>query len=96
VSRSGSTVTKTARTGLPKALIARQKYLLICANVLANVLLAERSRIVDLLAPDGVLVLSGILAEEFAGIQRAYEMLGLRLMAAKTEKEWRSGSFAWR
>jgi ribosomal protein L11 methyltransferase len=73
-----------------------QKYSLICANVLANVLLAERSRIVDLLAPDGVLILSGILAEEFAGIQRAYEMLGLRLMAAKTEKEWRSGSFAWR
>jgi ribosomal protein L11 methyltransferase len=78
-------VTKLCRTD--------QNCAVICANVLTNVLLAECSRIVDWLAPRGVLILAGILKEEFAQIQRAYEAYGLRLIAAKTEKEWRSASF---
>jgi ribosomal protein L11 methyltransferase len=69
------------------------KYSVVCANLISNVLLAERARIVGRLAPDGLLVLAGILKEEFAVIQQAYEAAGLRLVSAHTEKEWRSGSF---
>jgi ribosomal protein L11 methyltransferase len=70
-----------------------QRYSIICANVLANVLVEERTRIVARLAPGGVLVLAGILKQEFGHIQRAYESCGLHLIAAKTEKDWRSASF---
>jgi ribosomal protein L11 methyltransferase len=70
-----------------------QRYSIICANVLANVLVEERTRIVARLAPGGVLVLAGILKEEFGKAQRAYELCGLHLIAAKTEKDWRSASF---
>ena len=41
------------------------------------------------------LVLAGILKGEFERIRQAYQASGLRLVAARTEKEWRSGSFAW-
>jgi ribosomal protein L11 methyltransferase len=72
---------------------SEQKYSVICANVLANVLLAERTRIVARLDTQGVLVLAGILKEEFGQIQQAYEACGLQLVTAKTEKDWRSASF---
>jgi ribosomal protein L11 methylase PrmA len=48
------------------------------------------------LQAEGVLVIAGILKAEFHQVQRAYEARGLRLVASRTEKEWRSGSFAWR
>jgi len=66
---------------------------MVCANLISNVLLAERARIVGRLAPNGLLVLAGILKEEFPMVQRAYEAAGLRLVTGRTEKEWRSGSF---
>jgi ribosomal protein L11 methyltransferase len=81
------------------AKLARQsgrKYSLVGANLISNLLLAECPRIAARLAPDGVLVLAGILKGEFTKVQRAYEAAGLRLVAARTEKEWRSGSFEWR
>jgi len=69
------------------------KYSVVCANLISNVLLAERARIVGRLAPDGLLVLAGILKQEFAMLQQAYEAAGLILATARTENEWRSGSF---
>ena len=41
----------------------------------------------------GTLVLAGILAAEFSLVQRAFEGLGMKLVASRVEKEWRSGSF---
>ena len=78
-------------TKLP--LRSREKFDLVCANLISTLLLAERRRIVNRLASNGVLVLAGILAREFAEVQRAYEALGFKLVAARTEKEWRSGAF---
>ena len=70
-----------------------RKYDLVCANLISNLLIAERKRIVAQLNLGGTLVLAGILKPEFTKVQRVYENLGLKLAAAKSEKEWRSGAF---
>ncbi len=71
-------------------------YDVVCANLISNLLIDTRHRIVNRLAPGGTLVLAGILAAEFATVQTAFEVLGLRLMESRLEKEWRSGSFQFK
>ncbi len=73
-----------------------RKYSLICANLLAHLLLAERQRLLARMGADGVLLVAGILRCEFAPVQRAFESAGLRLMASRPQSEWRSGTFCWR
>ncbi len=73
---------------------ARQ-YDLICANLISPLLISERRRMVAQLKPGGTLVLAGILKPEFSGVRRAFSELGLKLAAAKTRNEWRSGSFGF-
>ncbi len=73
-----------------------ETWAVVCANLTAHLLLAERERILARLAPDGVLVLAGLLTSEFPGIQRAYEAAGLRLVASRAQGEWRSAAFRWR
>jgi ribosomal protein L11 methyltransferase len=70
-----------------------QKYDLICANLISDLLIAQRRRIAAQLNRGGTLVLAGILKTEFREVQAAFEMSGLKLISCKTEKEWRSGSF---
>jgi ribosomal protein L11 methyltransferase len=74
----------------------KKQYDLICANLISTLLVAERSRILCRLKKDGVLVIAGILKIEFASVLRAYESAGLRLIASRAEKEWRSGAFVYR
>ena len=73
---------------------ARQ-YDLVCANLISNLLIAERLRIVNRLKPDGTLVLAGILATEFAEVERAFADMKLRLASRRVENEWCSGSFCF-
>jgi ribosomal protein L11 methyltransferase len=70
-----------------------RKYDLICANLISDLLIAERRRIAAQLNHGGTLVLAGILESEFLEVQAAFEKLRLKLILSKTEKEWRSGSF---
>jgi len=72
-----------------------RKFDLICANLIANLLLTERPRILNRLQKNGRLVLAGILKTEFAMVQKAYEKAGLRLAAHRIEKEWQSGAFVF-
>jgi len=72
------------------------KYSMICANLISNLLIAVREQILAKLHSDGMLVLAGILREEFQEVQRAYEEAGLELIKCGVQKEWRSGTFAWR
>lgn len=81
-------VTNLRRTG--------RKFAVICANLIANLLIEVRDRLVARLAPGGTIVLAGILKTEFEAVQRVYEKAGLRLVASQTEMEWRSGSFVRR
>jgi ribosomal protein L11 methyltransferase len=71
----------------------RRQYDLVCANLISTLLIAERRRIVAQLHRAGTLVLAGILKQEFARVQEAFEALGLKLVVSRSEKEWRSGSF---
>jgi ribosomal protein L11 methyltransferase len=84
-------ITQDDATKLP--LRPAKKYDLVCANLISNLLIAERRRIVAQLNSGGTLVLAGILKSEFAQVQPAFEDLGLKLVAARSEKEWRSGAF---
>jgi ribosomal protein L11 methyltransferase len=72
-----------------------KKYSLICANLISTVILAERRRLVAQLEEDGVLIVAGILKTEFGKLRREFERMGLRVMRAKTEREWRSGALCW-
>jgi ribosomal protein L11 methyltransferase len=83
-----------ARADLTKLPIrSRDKYDLICANLISNLLMAERARILNRLSPAGTLVLAGILKEEFGIIQKHYEAAGLKLVRNLTDGEWCSGAF---
>jgi ribosomal protein L11 methyltransferase len=70
-----------------------RRYDLICANLLSTLLLTERDRIVRRLKPGGVLAVAGILKSEFDLVAKDYGVIGLRLAAGKSEREWRSGTF---
>lgn len=74
----------------------RRQYDLICANLLADLLLAQRDRLVAWLKPAGRLVVAGILKSQFGDIQGAYQAAGLHLIASDRQKEWQSGAFAHR
>lgn len=88
---------KITRDDLTKSPVyAKQKYDLICANLISNLLIAERGKIAAQLKPGGILVLAGILKAEFSQVRTAFEDLGMKLVASKCGKEWRSGSFRFR
>lgn len=72
---------------------SRRKYDVVCANLMAPLLIAERGRILNRLAPGGTLILAGILATEFESVRTRYECAGLKLIATKQEREWQSGAF---
>jgi len=71
----------------------RMRYAVVCANLIGNVLLEARERLLDCIEPGGVIIVAGILRGEFEGIRTAYEAVGVRLVAQRSEKEWCSGSF---
>ena len=73
----------------------KEQFDLICANLISNLLIAERKRIVAQLKPGGILVLAGILKSEFSQVQKEFESLGLKLISNRSKKEWRSGSFCF-
>jgi ribosomal protein L11 methyltransferase len=70
-----------------------RRYDLVCANLLADLLLKHRDRLVASVAPGGGIVLAGILKEEFKGVESAYGQAGLRLVQTVAEGEWCSGFF---
>lgn len=82
-------VTRLSRRG------GKKKYHVLCANLTSSLLVDERKRILSRLRPDGVLIVAGILDAEFAGVQTHYERAGLKLVSARTEKEWRSAVFTF-
>jgi ribosomal protein L11 methylase PrmA len=85
----------TRRDAAKLPIHAGKRYDLVCANLISTLLLAERRRIAAQLKPGGTLVLAGILKSEFSAVQNEFAGLGLKLAVAKTENEWRSGSFCY-
>ncbi len=69
---------------------------LICANLVQDLVLRERERLLSRLQPEGKLVLAGILTHQFPAVKAAYEEAGLALQIVDTKGEWRSGAFVRR
>ena len=85
---------RIARQDLTKLLrSSRARYDVVCANLIFDLLISERERVVNRVKPDGVVVLAGILATQFERVVAAYAEQGMRLVATQVEKEWQSGSF---
>ncbi|NOS72913.1 MAG: 50S ribosomal protein L11 methyltransferase [Verrucomicrobia bacterium] len=78
-------------TKLPRR--SAKRYDVVCANLLSNLLISERDRILARVKPGGILVVAGILNREFKEVQHAYESAGTHMVASRVEKEWRSGAF---
>jgi len=73
--------------------LARHRYTVICANLMFELVLAQKDRLLARLQSGGVLVLAGILQSEFPRVQAVYEAAGLSLVRTRKEREWRSGVF---
>jgi ribosomal protein L11 methyltransferase len=84
-------ITQQDLTKMPRR--STEKFDVVCANLIYDLLIQERDRILARLAPGGTLVLAGILRTQFPKVQRAFEMAGLQLVASRAAKEWRSGAF---
>jgi ribosomal protein L11 methyltransferase len=78
------------------SLRAKRRYGVICANLIYDLLLQERRRILNRLAPGGTLVVAGILKEQFEIVRKSYEGEGMRLVAEQVKGEWHSGAFQFR
>jgi len=78
-------------TKLPRR--AGRQFDLVCANLISNLLMAEREKIVSRVAAGGTLVLAGILATEFPQVCRSFEAMGMKLVRQRMEREWASGAF---
>lgn len=78
------------------SLQSKIKFDLICANLIYDLLLSERKKIVNRLARSGSLILAGILKTQFAQVKIAYEKMGMTLKTSKVGKEWQSGRFVFR
>lgn len=62
---------------------------LVLANILADVLVREKERLLAAIAPGGRLVLSGILAVELDGVRAAFETAGPDFQySSRTMGEW--------
>ena len=75
---------------------ANDQFTMVCANLISNLLIEERRRIVARVSEEGMLVLAGILRTEFSKVRLAYEATGMRLVGSRAVKEWRSGAFSFR
>jgi ribosomal protein L11 methyltransferase len=71
---------------------SKEKFDVICANLIYDVLIAGQQRIINRLNKNGRLILAGILSAQFAQVTGSYRTAGLRLMKSNTEGEWTSGT----
>jgi ribosomal protein L11 methyltransferase len=72
------------------------RFAVVCANLIADLLLKERRRLLALVEPGGVLILAGILSSQFPEVCRAYQSRGARLACCRRQGEWESGAFVLR
>ena len=73
----------------------RRKYDVVCANLISNLLIEQRDRILGQVKPVGTLALAGVLASEFHQVRKAYVAGGMKLVRHRRQKEWCSGSFVF-
>jgi ribosomal protein L11 methyltransferase len=78
-------------SALPKR--SPRQYTVICANLLADLLLIHRDRLTARVESGGSLMLAGILHTEFDKVSAHYLTGGLRCVSRRRGGEWCSGQF---
>jgi len=73
--------------------VPKRQYSVVCANLTADLLIAQKGKITAWVSPSGVLVLAGILVSQFPEVQQAYALAGWEMKDQATEGEWCSGTF---
>lgn len=63
-------------------------YELVFANILENILLAEKDALIAAVKPQGHLILSGLLRHQLQGIVDAYSSTALKLVAREEKGDW--------
>lgn len=72
---------------------SRRKYDVVCANLMADLLIANAARLRSRIPRGGALLVAGILQKQFAGVERAMTGVGLSLATSSSVGEWTSGVF---
>jgi ribosomal protein L11 methyltransferase len=72
----------------------RQRYDVICANLISDLLMAHGEKIRHWLKPGARLLAAGVLRREFPDLQKNLHQWHLTLEKAGVNKEWKSGRFA--
>ena len=78
---------------LTKMPLGGRQFDVVCANLMSELLVAEKAKLASWLAPAGRLVLAGILEKQFPEVEAAFCSFGMELIAAESFEEWRSGTF---
>jgi ribosomal protein L11 methyltransferase len=72
---------------------SRSRWDLVCANLLADLLVSQASKILNRVKPGGALVLAGILTREFKDVDAVFRGLGAQRLRKRVECEWCSASY---
>ena len=73
----------------------RRTFDVICANVTYDLLTDRAEKFSRLLAPDGQLIVAGILDGQFSKVTKSFQRFGLTLVKVELKNIWRSGQFAF-
>ncbi len=71
-----------------RAVIGGKKYELICANIVADVIIGLCPDITGWLSPDGIFVCSGIIEGRQEEVAEAIKKSGLRIIETRCEDDW--------
>jgi len=68
--------------------VGSRKYDLICANIVADVIIALSADVPHWLAPEGLFICSGIIEGRQEEVKAAIKENGLRIIEARNEEDW--------
>lgn len=78
-------------TNVPKKGLG--KFDVVCANLIYDLLISERQRIVNHVDEGGTLILAGILIRQYPRVAEAFESVGFSEVDSCELGEWKSGTF---
>ncbi|MCX8155348.1 MAG: 50S ribosomal protein L11 methyltransferase [Verrucomicrobiae bacterium] len=70
-----------------------RKFEVVAANLTDELLVQQAARIAQCVAPEGRLVLAGILTERFPAVLKTYRDLGFKLTRRRDKSEWTGATF---
>jgi len=70
-----------------------EKFDVVVANIISDVLIKNRKKLDSLLKTGGYLVLAGILSTDYCGLRKAFKEVGYKEIKKSSEDEWTGGLF---